>query len=82
MGYAANDRLADMPFSVSDMFLGFIPGSIGETSTLAILIGAVILILTGIGSWKIIISVFVGGALMGIILYILGVNHLMALPCW
>src|SRR5690606_37604860 len=40
------------PLSMSDMFLGFYPGSIGEVSTVAILIGALILILTGVGSWK------------------------------
>jgi Na(+)-translocating NADH:ubiquinone oxidoreductase B subunit len=45
--------------SVMEMFIGTIPGSVGETSTLAILIGAVILIATGIGSWKIIVSVTV-----------------------
>jgi Na+-transporting NADH:ubiquinone oxidoreductase subunit B len=51
--------------SSMDMFLGFIPGSIGETSVLAILLGAAILILdTGIGSWKTMLSVFVGGAFM------------------
>ena len=65
-----------------DMFLGTIPGSIGETSTLAILIGAVILMLTGIGSWKVILSVFAGGAAMGIILNIFAVNEFMALPFW
>jgi Na+-transporting NADH:ubiquinone oxidoreductase subunit B len=43
-----------------DAFLGFIPGSIGETSTLAILIGAFILIITGIGSWRIMLSVVAG----------------------
>jgi Na+-transporting NADH:ubiquinone oxidoreductase subunit B len=48
-------------FSVADAFFGFIPGSIGETSTLAILIGAVILIVTGIGSWKIMVSTVAGG---------------------
>lgn len=41
-----------------------IPGSIGETSTLAILVGAAILIFTGIGSWKTMLSVFVGGGAM------------------
>ena len=45
-----------------DAFLGFIPGSFGETSTLAILIGAAILLFTGIASWKTMVSVFVGGA--------------------
>jgi Na+-transporting NADH:ubiquinone oxidoreductase subunit B len=46
-----------------DMFVGLIPGSVGETSTLAILLGAFILIITGIGSWKIMASVFAGGYL-------------------
>ena len=50
--------------SSMDMFIGLIPGSIGETSTLAILIGAAILIFTGIGSWKTMLSVFVGGGAM------------------
>ncbi len=51
-----------------DMFIGTIPGSIGETSTLMILIGAFILIWTGIGSWKIMLSVMLGAGVMGIIL--------------
>ena len=49
-------------WSAMDAFLGFIPGSFGETSTLAILIGAAILLFTGIASWKTMVSVFVGGA--------------------
>lgn len=82
MGYAASGKMADMPYSPSDMFFGFIPGSIGETSTLAILIGAAILIYTGIGSWKIMTSVFAGGAIMGLILNLFAVNQYMALPFW
>jgi Na+-transporting NADH:ubiquinone oxidoreductase subunit B len=65
-----------------DMFLGTIPGSIGETSTLAILIGAAILILTGVASWKIIASAIAGGAAMGLILNLFAVNEFMALPFW
>jgi len=65
-----------------DMFLGTIPGSIGETSTLAILIGAAILILTGVASWKIIFSAVAGGAVMGLILNLFAVNEFMALPFW
>lgn len=53
--------------STWDMFLGLIPGSIGETSTLAILIGAAILLFTGIASWRIILSVFVGGYAMALL---------------
>ena len=55
---------ADVTASMNDMILGFIPGSIGETSVVAIAIGALILLWTGIASWKTMLSVFVGGALM------------------
>jgi Na+-transporting NADH:ubiquinone oxidoreductase subunit B len=68
---------------VWNSFIGLIPGSIGETSTLAILIGAVILVVTGIGSWKIIVSTFIGGAAMGLLLNsFAGQNAYMALPFW
>jgi len=63
-----------------DMFLGTIPGSIGETSALAILIGAVILVVTGIGSWKIMVSVVAGGLFMGGILNLWGANSYMQVP--
>jgi len=63
-----------------DMFIGTIPGSIGETSTLAILLGAAILFYTGIASWKIIFSVFTGGLAMGLILNAFGGNTLMEIP--
>ncbi|MBI9060351.1 MAG: NADH:ubiquinone reductase (Na(+)-transporting) subunit B [Marinilabiliaceae bacterium] len=61
-------------------FLGFIPGSIGETSTLAILIGAAILIYTGIANWKIMLSVFAGGYVMALGFNAIGANELMNLP--
>ena len=64
-GATALEQLAttgSMQWSAMDSFLGFIPGSFGETSTLAILIGAAILLFTGIASWKTMVSVFVGGA--------------------
>jgi Na+-transporting NADH:ubiquinone oxidoreductase subunit B len=70
------------PMTGMDMFLGIIPGSIGETSTLAILIGAAFLIFTGVGSWKIIFSVFAGGTVMGLILNAFGGNALMEIPFW
>ncbi len=57
------------PLSFWDTFLGFIPGSWGETSTLCILIGATILLLTGIANWRIILSGFVGGYLMALLAY-------------
>ncbi len=49
------------------MFLGLIPGSFGETSTLCILFGGLLLLLTGIASWKIMLSAFAGGAVMSLI---------------
>ncbi len=70
------------PMTGMDMFLGLIPGSIGETSTLAILIGAAFLIFTGVGSWKIIFSVFAGGTVMGLIRNGFGGNALMEIPFW
>lgn len=48
-----------------DAFMGLIPGSFGETSTLCVLIGAAILLMTGMGSWRIMLSVFVGAIFMG-----------------
>lgn len=82
MGFAAQGKIAEMPYSICDMFFGLMPGSIGETSTLAILIGAAILIYTGVGSWKIITSVFAGGMIMGLILNLFAVNDYMAIPAW
>lgn len=63
---------AAMPYSLSDMVLGFIPGSIGETSVVAIAIGAVILLVTGIASWKTMLSVFAGGALTAMLFSAVG----------
>lgn len=80
MGQAAAGH--EISYSVSDMFFGFIPGSIGETSTLAIIIGAAILIWTGVGSWKIILSTVLGGLFMGFLLNIFAVNAYMELPAW
>lgn len=64
----ANAAAGSLNYSIPDAFLGLIPGSIGETSALAILIGAIMLIVTGIGSWKIMLSTIAGGAVMGLIL--------------
>lgn len=63
-------------------FLGNIGGSIGETSTIAILIGAFILIVTGVASWKTIVSVFAGGALMGIVFNLWGPDTAIAHFPW
>jgi len=66
--------------SFMEMFIGTIPGSIGETSTIAILIGAIILIITGIGSWKIMTGVFAGGLFTGLLFNVLSANSYMELP--
>ncbi len=64
---SAMTDIAGDPVSLWHMFLGLIPGSFGETSTLCILIGALILLFTGIASWRIILSVFAGGAAIALI---------------
>ena len=83
-GITGATALNDMPaffadHSALDAFLGFIPGSFGETSTLAILIGAAILLFTGVASWRTMVSVFVGGLAMGYLFQALGVT---AFPAW
>tara|TARA_A100001391_G_C4853196_1_gene220341 strand:- start:44 stop:553 length:510 start_codon:yes stop_codon:yes gene_type:complete len=54
-------------YSLQDMFFGFIPGSVGETSKLLIIIGALFLIFTKVGSWRIILSTLIGALVMGLI---------------
>ena len=78
---AAAGAIDKLP-STFDMFMGYIPGSIGETSFLAIMIGAIILLYTGVGSWKIMLSVFLGGITMGLLLntFATDTNPYMALP--
>ncbi|RUA33882.1 MAG: NADH:ubiquinone reductase (Na(+)-transporting) subunit B [Bacteroidetes bacterium] len=71
---------AEGMYSFKNLFIGAIPGSIGETSTLMVLIGALILIATGVGSWKIIFSVFAGAWLMGLGFNAIGVNAFMEMP--
>uniref|UniRef100_UPI004056BD96 NADH:ubiquinone reductase (Na(+)-transporting) subunit B n=1 Tax=Alistipes sp. TaxID=1872444 RepID=UPI004056BD96 len=81
-GATALERLAttsELGWSPMEAFLGFIPGSFGETSTLAILIGAAILLYTGVASWRTMISVFVGGLAMGYLFQGLGVT---TYPAW
>lgn len=63
--------------SLMDMFIGIMPGSIGETSKLAILIGAGILIFTGIGSWRIMLSTILGAVFMTFIFNLFAVNEYM-----
>ncbi|WP_109851687.1 NADH:ubiquinone reductase (Na(+)-transporting) subunit B [Aquimarina sp. AU58] len=57
----------ELTYSVSDMFLGFIPGSVGETSAILILLAGLFLIFTKIGSWRIMVSAVLGALVMGLI---------------
>lgn len=66
--------------SVMDMFIGLIPGSTCETSVIAILIGALLLLVTGVASWRIMLSVVLGGGLMGLLFNAIGANAYMELP--
>ncbi len=71
---------ADKSMTFYDMFMGWIPGSIGETSTLALLLGAVFLLYTGVASWRIMLSVFAGGFLMALVFNLFAVNPYMEIP--
>lgn len=78
----AVSALADKGYSFLQMFLGFIPGSIGETSTLLILLGGIFLLITGVASWRVMISVFAGGFAISIIFNLLAPDptHVLAIP--
>ena len=76
----ASNHWADCMYSFWNMFIGIIPGSIGETSALVCLLGAVILVATGVGSWKIILSVVLGTLFMGAIFNLAGANSFMDMP--
>jgi len=75
-----NTQAFQAKYSFMDSFLGFIPGSVGETSALMCLIGAALLLWTGIASWRIIFSFFLGGFLMATILNLVGGNGYFELP--
>ena len=73
----------DVVLSTQDMLFGFMPGSIGETSVVAIAIGAVILLWTGVASWRIMFSVFAGGILMAMLFgYTMPENPVAQIPAW
>ncbi len=82
LAQAASYNVDQMP-SLMDSFLGFIPGSVGETSVAMIFIGALILIFTGIGSLRIMLSVIAGGVLMSFIMNAWSANAYMEMsPLW
>ena len=80
---AALGNFSNMP-SALDMFLGFIPGCPGETSTAAILIGAAILLFFGVASWKIMLSTVIGALAVGYLCNALApdASSYLALPAW
>lgn len=67
LGYLAQNKGAEFTYSISDMFFGFIPGSVGETSTFLILLGGLFLVFSKIASWRIMLSAVIGSLVMGII---------------
>lgn len=67
LGYLAAGKTGEYSYSLSDMFFGFIPGSVGETSTLLILLGGLFLVFTKIASWRIMVSAVIGSLAMGLI---------------
>ncbi|MEO0506081.1 MAG: NADH:ubiquinone reductase (Na(+)-transporting) subunit B [Bacteroidota bacterium] len=67
LGYLAQNKGAEFSYSLSDMFFGFIPGSVGETSAFLILLGGLFLIFTKIASWRIMVSAVAGALAMGLI---------------
>ena len=69
---------SNLPYEPTQMFMGSIPGSIAETSTLMVIIGAAILIYTGVGSWRIMLGSVIGAAVTGILFNLWGANELMS----
>ena len=67
LGYLAQNQTVEQYYSVSDMFFGFIPGSIGETSAFLCLVGGLFLVFSKIASWRIMVSAVIGALVMGLI---------------
>lgn len=67
LGFLAQGKGSEITYSVADMFFGFIPGSVGETSTLLILLGGLFLIFSKIASWRIMVSAVAGSLIMGLV---------------
>ncbi len=77
LGQAAEAGFAGFaPQTITNAITGLIPGSVGETSVIAIALGACLLLWTGVASWKIMLSVFVGGALTGYLMQALGLSDI------
>lgn len=80
--HATITNIMGHPIGFIDGFLGFIPGSVGETSAFAIFLGAILLLLTGVASWKSMLSVFVGGTIMALVFNMWGPNTAVAHFPW
>ena len=76
---ASMQGLADHGYNFWNLFIGNIPGAVGETSAIAILLGAILIVWTGVASWKIMVSGIAGGLLIGWLGYIGGATDI---PCW
>ncbi len=82
LGALGQGHPIDTIWTWKDMLIGTIPGSIGETSVIMIALGALLLLFTRIASWRIMLSGFLGAALMAFIFNLWGANTLMQLPWW
>ncbi len=79
LGDALVGNIGNLP-SPAEMFWGMIPGSIGETSTFLIIIGALILLFVGVASWRIMFSTVLGALIMGFLFNLWGANDYMTIP--
>ncbi len=80
VGYLEGYSGLTAQYSLSEMIFGFIPGSIGETSAIAIGLGAIILIATGIGSWRIMLSLIAGAMVTSVALFLFDINPFQNVP--
>ena len=71
-----------MNYSICDALIGLMPGCVGETSVIAIALGALILLVSGVASWRTMVSVFVGGLAMGLLFNVIGANAYMEVPAY
>ena len=71
-----------MNYSICDALIGLMPGCVGETSVIAIALGALILLVSGVASWRTMVSVFVGGLAMGLLFNAIGANAYMEVPAY
>ena len=71
-----------MNYSICDALIGLMPGCVGETSVIAIALGAIVLLVSGVASWRTMVSVFVGGLAMGLLFNAIGANAYMEVPAY